>query len=165
MMSRNLEMKKSLNAELSSSESPVAPLTYQEWTLTSGYVEVLRPLQEATEQTCLETQPTLSMVIPILWSLQANCKEYLQNPRNPGIALARKVHQYMLSIFPNLMKNEMPYMLAMAMDPRFKHIVLDPFERSKLRDDVIRNCIPIIQHEAEQAPTGMLNSKRLERIS
>lgn len=76
MMSRLLELRTAISAELSESDS-VENLSSAEWKLMGGLVSVLEPIQQATTELSAATYPTLSQVIPLLECTEITLKEYI----------------------------------------------------------------------------------------
>jgi len=90
---------------------------------------VLKPIFEATKELCQEKIPTLSMVNPILYTIETKLKNFISknNDLISGISFARSVHKSINTIF-QVCKANTVYILATIVDPRFKIVMLEPYE-------------------------------------
>jgi len=127
MLERILEQKSAITLDLQNiKKNGFVP---RDWKLIEGYVEVLKPIFEATKELCQEKIPTLSMVNPILCTVETKLKNFISknNDLISGISFARSVHKSMNTRF-QVCKTNTVYMLATIIDPRFKIVMLEPHE-------------------------------------
>lgn len=69
MLRRLVEQQQVVSADISK-EGKIENLTTPEWALAGGLVEILEPLEIATRQLSQEASPTISLVIPMLFSIK-----------------------------------------------------------------------------------------------
>ena len=127
MLERILEQKSAITLDLQNiKKNGFVP---RDWKLIEGYVEVLKPIFEATKELCQEKIPTLSMVNPILCTIETKLKNFISknNDLISGISFARSVHKSITTRF-QVCKTNTVYMLATIIDPRFKIVMLEPHE-------------------------------------
>lgn len=129
MLDRLLKNKPVLTKHLS--KLNIDNLTVNEWRLVEGYVEILQPLHEATVELSGERIPTASMVIPVLFSIQASLKHY--NETHAGevgssVTFSKALLLALKARFPMYERQE-PYFTAMLLDPRFKSVVVPNNEK------------------------------------
>lgn len=88
---------------------------------------MLKPIFEATKETSLENIPTLSMVNPILYTIETKLKNFITKNSDliSEILFARIVCKSM-STRLNVCKTNTAYMLATIIDPRFKIVMMEP---------------------------------------
>lgn len=132
-------------ASMTSADLAVNPgidnLTNAQWKMAGGLVKILAPFNEATEDLCGETYPTLSMVIPILHYLdKQTCNIITSAKSGSGIVFARNLVKSLKSRFPLLNKQENTYLMSMCLDPRYKMAVLSPEEKVIVHIKVTEMC-------------------------
>ncbi|XP_063235837.1 zinc finger BED domain-containing protein 4-like [Bacillus rossius redtenbacheri] len=76
MLERLQEQKESISADLPNTVKD--SLTTQEWRLIEGYVTILKPLFLATKELCREDSPTISIVRPLLFSIEGYLKKLFE---------------------------------------------------------------------------------------
>jgi len=125
MLERIIEQREAIVLDLPHSGKD--DFTGNEWRLITGYVEILKPVLEATEELIQENIPTFSMVIPIVYTIEAKLNNYiLRNINtNVGLGFARSLKKSMKTRF-QMCKNDETYIVATVMDPRFKTVIMEP---------------------------------------
>ncbi|KAG0437759.1 hypothetical protein HPB47_017298 [Ixodes persulcatus] len=119
MMSRLLELRTAISAELSASDS-VENLSSAEWKRMAWLVSVLQPIQQATTELSATKYPTLSQVIPLLECTEITLKEYISE--------ANEVASFAISLLRSLktrfvdVKMSPLLVLATLVDPRYKAV-------------------------------------------
>ncbi|KAH9381826.1 hypothetical protein HPB48_023121 [Haemaphysalis longicornis] len=119
MMSRLLELRTAISAELSESDS-VENLSSAEWKLMAGLVSVLEPIQQATTELSAATYPTLSQVIPLLECTEITLKEYISQA-NVAASFAGSLLRSLKTRFVDVKICPL-LVLAVLVDPRYKAI-------------------------------------------
>ncbi|XP_034238086.1 zinc finger BED domain-containing protein 4 [Thrips palmi] len=123
MMERAVEQKQAIVAECTAAGED--HLTTQEWKLAEGFVEVLRPLAEHTNEMGSEQKPTASMILPTIFEITSDLKDFIRSaPRGTGIQFARKILSNLESRFEYYRDNE-TIKVATLVDPRYKNILED----------------------------------------
>ncbi|XP_063234924.1 E3 SUMO-protein ligase ZBED1-like [Bacillus rossius redtenbacheri] len=129
MLERLQEQKESISADLPNTVKD--SLTTQEWRLIEGYVTILKPLFLATKELCREDSPTISIVRPLLFSIEGYLKNYLSlhsGEYGSGVTLARELSKSLATRF-QCIKEVQTYLLASVLDPRFKCVVSESHEQ------------------------------------
>ncbi|KAL4132161.1 hypothetical protein QTP88_009368 [Uroleucon formosanum] len=99
-----------------------------DWNMIEGYVILLKPVFEATKELSREDTPTLSMVLPIIYTIEAKLNLFLTSTtQNPGTCFAENLLRSMYKRFDVYKENKI-YIIAMLVDPRFKGIMLNEYE-------------------------------------
>lgn len=130
MLSRLLELKQAISAELVSCENvKVENLNATEWDLAEGYVRILRPFDEATTLSSGSSLPTLSTVLPMIDGLKSVLNNFITS-KMKGIMFARALQKAMLTRFPESYTTNKTVILSMVVDPRFKVTILKDFSKT-----------------------------------
>ncbi|KAJ8895806.1 hypothetical protein PR048_001144 [Dryococelus australis] len=145
MLERQYTMKKSINTELAVNPCSVSPLTEEDWHLAESYIAQPQPLHQATKEVCLDTTPSLSMVLPI------------EKKGSAGVTLSRNIHKALngATRFPKTYSQQNPsHLLSILLDPWFKNEILPENEKivahGKLQSEVeefIRTTSQLVHSE------------------
>jgi hypothetical protein len=140
MLSRMIELKQPISADLVN-VSNIENLTSTEWELAEGYTVILKPLDNATTTASSSSLPTLSTVLPMIDGISAVLRNFVEAGQK-GVLFARALEKSIKTRFPEpsyLMNKH--YLLSMALDPRYKLVILD--EANK------RTTIDLLKREAQ----------------
>lgn len=122
MLERLLSLKEAVVSELAMSNADVECFTNSEWKLVEAVVSILKPFSDATEESCSDTYPTSSMIIPIIHCLEVTLVRYVtKNTFDAGVQFARNLHKTLKSRFP-MYKSDRVNALCTLVDPRFKDV-------------------------------------------
>lgn len=100
----------------------------RDWNMIESYVILLKPVFEATKELSREDIPTLSMVLPIIYTIEAKLNLFLTSmTQNPGTCFAENLLRSMCKRF-DVYKEKKIYIISMLVDPRFKRIMLNEYE-------------------------------------
>lgn len=100
----------------------------RDWNIIESYVTLLKPVFEATKELSREDTPTLSMVLPIIYTIDAKLNLFLKNTiTNYGVCFANNLIKSMSTRF-DVYKHNQIYKIAMMIDPRFKGLMLNENE-------------------------------------
>lgn len=93
------------------------------------YVEILKPVLEATKEFSQENIPTFSMVNPIIYTIETKLNNCIVKNSNTAAELGftRSLKKSISNRF-QVCKNNPAYLLATAIDPRFKTILMESYE-------------------------------------
>lgn len=107
--------------------------TSSEWKLINCYVEILKPVLEATKELSQENIPTFSMINPIVYTIDTKLNNYIAHNINTttGLGFARSLKKSMANRF-KACKTNSSYILETVIDPRFKTILMAPQEVEKV---------------------------------
>ncbi|XP_063216764.1 zinc finger BED domain-containing protein 4-like [Bacillus rossius redtenbacheri] len=128
MLERLHEQKEAVSADLPNCGKE--SLTANEWNLIAVYVKILQPLFLATKELCKESVPTLSMVRPIMYSIEGFFKNYVTSKtgvQGSGITLARALQKSLTARFQYI-RDSHTHLLSTALDPRFKCFTMENHE-------------------------------------
>ncbi|KAJ1521791.1 hypothetical protein ONE63_003426 [Megalurothrips usitatus] len=121
MLARAVEQKQAIINECAASGESC--LSASEWRLAEGFVQVLQPIADHTDELGSQTVPTASMVLPVICEIQAELQEFIQKaPKGTGIQFARKLLTNVENRFFYYNSKEV-YKVAMVVDPRFKTLL------------------------------------------
>lgn len=121
MMSRLLELRTAISAELSESDS-VENLSSAEWKIMAGLVSVLQPIQQATTELSAATYLTLSQVIPLLECTEITLKGYISEANEYDAAsFAGSLLRSLKTRFVDVKMCPL-LVLAALVDPRYKAV-------------------------------------------
>lgn len=112
MLDRLLEQREAVSADIAKSGKD--NLTATEWQLIESYVLLLKPMFQATQELCKEDTPTLSMVLPLIYSLEEGLKQYINchiGDLGSGMKLARSLSKSFAARFYET-KQSMTHKLA-----------------------------------------------------
>jgi len=128
MLERIIEQKEAIVLDLQNWVKDI-DITVGEWKLINGYVEILEPVLEATKEFSQEDIPTFSMVNPIIYTIETKLNNFIVKNGNTaaGLGFARSLKKSISNIF-QACKNDPAYLLATAIDPRFKTILMKSYE-------------------------------------
>ena len=105
-----------------------------QWKMIEGYVKVLKPIAQFTAELGSTSEPTLSMVIPVLYEIKIS--DFIRKPSNKGsgVVFARALLKNVTERFPDKdYKSNKLYQLATLLDPRFKDLLMNnKYEASRL---------------------------------
>jgi len=100
----------------------------RDWNMIEVYVTLLKSVFEATKELSQEDTPTLSMVLPIIYTFEAKLNLFLTSmTQNQGICFAENLIRSMVKRFETYKQNKI-YIIAMLIDPRFKGFMLNENE-------------------------------------
>lgn len=123
MLERAVEQKQAIVSECC--DAGEDHLSTQEWKLAEGFVEVLRPLAEHTNEMGSESKPTASMILPTIFEITSDLKEFIRKaPKGTGIQFARKILENLEERFAYYKENE-TLKFATLIDPRYRDILVD----------------------------------------
>lgn len=117
MIERLLEIREPLSVAMSYLPNAPEPLDASEWVFLKECVEVLEPLHTMTEEMSGEKYPTLSMVIPLLRSIQHALKNTPTNT-DVGLYLKTQLIEIISRRFSGWETNKL-VAKATFLDPRF----------------------------------------------
>ncbi|KAL4141547.1 hypothetical protein QTP88_004172 [Uroleucon formosanum] len=127
MLQRMLEQKDAILIDLPKIKKRQL-LFARNWNMIEGYVILLKPVFEATKELSREDTPILSMVLPIIYTIEAKLNLFLTSTtQNPGTCFAENLLRSMCKRFDVYKENKI-YIIAMLVDPRFKGIMLNEYE-------------------------------------
>lgn len=120
MLRRLVEQKSCITNVLLESDTP--NLTGSQWTLAKELVQLLQPLEEITHIASGENFPTLSQMIPCLYTFVL----FLNENHKPGSAgeFGEALRISIKLRFENLLKSKFA-LSAMVLDPRYKLLILN----------------------------------------
>lgn len=157
MLARLLEQKEAIAADLVS-KGEVDTLSSSDWSLITGVVKILQPVEQATTELCAEKYPSLSLKIPVVYGIQSVLENHIERKEHgSGIVFARNLLKSLKSRFP-MYKRDAKSVLAMTLDPRFKTVLLDDHEIFSAKEKIIseiRTVLKCSTHEEikqEQPP-------------
>jgi hypothetical protein len=125
MLERIIEQREAIVLDLQNLSKDI-DITLREWKLINRYVEILKPVLEATKEFSQEDIPTFSMVNPIIYSIEKKLDNFITKNSNTaaGIGFARSLRKSISNRFL-VSKNDPSYLLATVIDPRFKTILME----------------------------------------
>ncbi|KAL4090287.1 hypothetical protein QTP88_025159 [Uroleucon formosanum] len=127
MLQRMLEQKDAILIDLPKIKKGQL-LFARDWNMIEGYVILLKPVFEATKELSREDTPTLYMVLPIIYTIEAKLNLFLTSTtQNPGTCFSENLLRSMCKRFDVYKENKI-YIIAMLVDPRFKGIMLNEYE-------------------------------------
>ncbi|MBW0552209.1 hypothetical protein O181_091924 [Austropuccinia psidii MF-1] len=123
MLQRATEQKLAIVSECCQAEED--HLTSNEWKLAEGFVEVLRPIADHTNDMGSENSPTSSMILPTIFEIEHDLTEFIRRaPKGTGIQFARKLLSNAQERFHYYYGND-TYKTAMLLDPRYRNVLED----------------------------------------
>lgn len=128
MLERIIEQKEAIVLDLQNWVKNI-DITVGEWKLINGYVEILKPVLEATKKFRKEDIPTFSMVNPLIYTIETKLNNFIVKNSNTaaGLGFARNLKKSISNRF-QACKNDPAYLLATAIDPRFKTILMESYK-------------------------------------
>ncbi|XP_064468535.1 E3 SUMO-protein ligase ZBED1-like [Ornithodoros turicata] len=138
MLSTLLELRGPVTVDMANSECIVDCFTGAEWRLAADYVQVLKPLAQATTEAEGEKYPTLSCQVPTLYciiqSLRTTCRTKMTAD---GCAFAANVEKSLRTRFPDYDMDK-DACVAMFCDPRYKLVV---FHEDSAREEWLKSVV------------------------
>lgn len=137
MLRRLVEQQQLVSADISK-EGKIENLTTPEWALAGGLVEILEPLEIATRQLSQEASPTISLVIPMLFSIKHSLNNCINKNIN-GKLFAKRLLRSVETRFTFTKVIDKPvYLFSMLLDPRFKNLPLEDYEKEGVTKGMLK---------------------------
>ncbi|XP_076358927.1 E3 SUMO-protein ligase ZBED1-like [Tachypleus tridentatus] len=157
MFDRLIEQRLAVYAVLHSnvvkdSQAKVLDITDKDWEVIQDIVPVLQPLYIATRGLCSEQYPTLSGVMPIVYSLleiHLKTKDSDSNVvKNFKVEISQDLKRRFNTETEDMCKNIR--MMCSFMDPRYKELpFLTPAQRDVVHREIICYCQKLAQPESQ----------------
>lgn len=128
MLQRKLEQKDAILIDLPKIKKGQLLFT-RDWNMIKVYVTLLKPVFEATKELSREEDtPTLSMVLPIIYTIEVKLNLFLTSmTQNQGISFAENLIRSMYKRFDICKQNKI-YITAVLIDSRLKGLMLNENE-------------------------------------
>jgi len=86
MLERIIEQKEAIILDLQN-WSKCIDISAGEWKLIIGYMEILKPVLEATKEFSQEYIPTFSMVNPIIYTIETKLQNFIIKNSNTAVGI------------------------------------------------------------------------------
>nr|XP_018913333.1 PREDICTED: zinc finger BED domain-containing protein 1-like [Bemisia tabaci] len=153
MLSRLCKVREPLSIAIGRlKDSPVEDLTTREWSVVESYVNVLRPLYDATVTMSAENKPTISSVIPTLSTVEDILTGIVSTEigTTPSKTLAKNLKLQIQSRFPNYTEDKI-YVISMMLDPRYKDMLIDSSKKNRWVEVIKTEANKMAEALAEKA--------------
>ncbi|XP_054288071.1 E3 SUMO-protein ligase ZBED1-like [Macrosteles quadrilineatus] len=161
MLSRLVQQKEAISGELISSRSNINNLSMTEWKMAEEYIDILCPLDEATTKASASKLPTMSMVYPLVSTIEDILEKRLRE-KKPGATFCRNLLLSMKTRFSHV-KSDNLYKACMAVDPHFKCVLLKPHEKSLLKDRFVSEAISSYEKQTKTTEVQQSQTPEIDK--
>lgn len=164
MFARLCEVKIPLTIALTEIDIPLESLDNNEWKVLAECVEVLKNIEEITEQLSGEQYPTMGMVIPLIRGLQ-----YKLNATNTETLIGTQVKETLFDVVQRrlgMLESNKHVAIACLLDPRFKKLA---FGTDSNAANAQQRCIEELTHirnsTAQTNEVVVTQTQQLEQVT
>jgi hypothetical protein len=121
----------------------------REWDMIEGGVMILQKFRIASELWSADTQPTLHLVVPMLYDLLGHLKSFNKdrNSYGKGRMFIKELLKNMEKRFPSCYSDNDYYCVANLLDPRFQGVQIDSFGRLEQAKLFLRNQVSEVEED------------------